>query len=154
VYTLTWLWKYNRNSGIKAANTPDRNDVVGTSSVLLEPPVWINQMYVISATQETPVCLITIQLRNMLYKLNSLPGILSNKKIIRIQRTARLQVRIISERVTYNVCSLVSSEGVTRTPNAYWFCLHKFRVLNTTMNLFGYDIWHLWSVKCLSIIEV
>lgn len=141
MYTLTWLWKYNRNSGIKTANTPDRNDVVGTSNVLLEPPVWINQMYVISATQETPVCLITIQLRNMLYKLNSLPGILSNKKTIRMQRTASLQVRIISERVIHITCvRLCLLKVYTRTPNAYRFCLHNFRVLNTTMSLLGYDI--------------
>jgi hypothetical protein len=41
---------YNRNSGIKSANTPDRHDSVGTSSVLLEPSVWINTVCVISVT--------------------------------------------------------------------------------------------------------
>jgi hypothetical protein len=103
-----WLWKYNRNSGIKTANTPDRNDDVRTSYVLLEPPVWINQVHVISVVQETTVCLITIELRNMLYKLNSLPGIHSNKtRTIRKQREYNIRTYY-----TYNMFSLVSSEGV------------------------------------------
>jgi len=62
--------------------------------------VWIHQVHVISATQTT---VFTIELRNMLYKLNSLPGIYSNKKTIRMQRT-RLQISIISERIKHITC--------------------------------------------------
>lgn len=139
VYTLMWLWKYNRNSGIKTANTPDRNDDVGTSNVLLHPPVWINEMYIIGATQETTLSCYNRTTDTWCTSWTHYPAYIAIKRVSWL-------VSITSECVIHITCfRQCLLKAYTRTTNAYRFCSHKFRI--------GYVIWHLWSVSCLIIIE-
>jgi hypothetical protein len=98
------LFEYhNRNRGIKTANIPDRHDSVGTSSVLL-PTFSVYKSSVCNQCDRINSSLIIVEIRNTLYKLNSLSGMHSSRNSIRMQGIT-LQV-MCNIQICFRLCFL------------------------------------------------